>query len=95
MLYGYFISHQSIKTNIKTINNALRKVQQLQDVEYNDIKLGCCHIGLIAQENEPVIPEVITTNENEYLKSIAYSDSAALFIEAIKVHLEEVNFINN
>ena len=63
MPISYGTSDQRIKTNIKTIENALWKVSQLRGVECNDIKLGCRHIGLIAQEVEQIIPEVVATNE--------------------------------
>ena len=95
MRIGYGTSDQRIKTNIKTIDNALWKVQQLRGVEYNDIKLGSRHIGLIAQEVEHIIPEVVATNENDDLKSVAYSNLVGLLIEAIKEQQEEINSIKN
>ena len=95
MRIGYGTSDQRIKTNIKTIDNALWKVQQLRGVEYNDIKLGSRHIGLIAQEVEHIIPEVVTTNETNDLKSVAYGNMIGLLIEAIKEQQEEINFIKN
>ena len=95
MRIGYGTSDQRIKTNIKTIDNALWKVQQLRGVEYNDIKLGSRHIGLIAQEVEHIIPEVVTTNKNDDLKSIAYGNLVGLLIEAIKEQQEEINSIKN
>ena len=53
-------SDQIIKTNIKTIENALWKVQQLRGVEYTHIIEGTRNIGLIAQEVEFIIPEVVS-----------------------------------
>ena len=41
------------------------------------------HIGLIAQEVEKVIPEVVTEDENGF-KAIAYAKLTAIPIEAIK-----------
>ena len=40
-------------------------------------------LGVIAQEVEAVLPEVVTTNENGY-KSVSYHQLIALLIEAIK-----------
>jgi hypothetical protein len=53
MQYGYGqSSDERIKTNIKTIENALDKTLLLRGVEYNDIRIEPERkkIGLIAQE---------------------------------------------
>jgi hypothetical protein len=84
MAYSYGTSDQRIKSDIKTIDNALFKVLNLRGIEYTDIREGCRHIGLIAQEVEEVIPEIVNTNEETGLKSIAYANMAGLFVNAIK-----------
>ena len=83
MAYGYGTSDQRIKTDIKTIENSLFKVLNLRGIEYSDIREGCRHIGLIAQEVEGVIPEVVYTN-NEGIKAISYANMAGLFVNAFK-----------
>lgn len=69
-----------LKSNINTIESALSKVLNLRGVSYT--KAGKPEIGVIAQEIEKVIPEVVC-NTNEY-KSVAYGNLVALLIEAIK-----------
>ena len=51
MQYGYSSSDERIKTNIKTIENALEKTLLLRGVEYNDFRIepDKKRIGLIAQ----------------------------------------------
>jgi hypothetical protein len=94
MQYGYGqSSDERIKTNIKTIENALDKTLLLRGVEYNDIRIEPERkkIGLIAQEVELIIPEVVRTNEQDDLKSIEYQNLVALLIEAIKDQQKQIN----
>jgi hypothetical protein len=87
MQYGYGgASDERIKTNIKTIENALDKTLLLRGVEYNDIRIEPerKRIGLIAQEVELIIPEVVRTDEETRLKSIEYQNLVGLLVEAIK-----------
>ena len=72
-----------LKTNIKTIENALDKVLQLRGVEYDRIDIEKHQIGVIAQEIEEVIPDVVHTNEDG-IKSVAYGNIVAVLIESIK-----------
>ena len=78
------------KKDIVTIQNALNKVQQLRGVYYNwkteefaNQFDSSKQMGLIAQEIESIIPEVVHTDNNGY-KSVEYSKIVALLIEAIK-----------
>ena len=87
MQYGYGqSSDERIKTNIKTIENALDKTLLLRGVEYNHVLIEPERkkIGLIAQEVELIIPEVVRTDEQTGLKSIEYQNLVGLLIEAIK-----------
>ncbi len=74
MVYGFGTgSDERITTNIKTIQNALDKTLLLRGVEYNDIRIEPerKRIGLIAQEVELIIPEVVRTGDDG-LKGIEY-----------------------
>jgi hypothetical protein len=46
--------------------------------------------GLIAQETELIIPEVVRTGDDG-LKSIEYQILVGLLLEAIKVHQKQIN----
>ena len=71
-----------LKTNIKIISNALDKVSRLRGVEYDRIDYDNHEIGVIAQEVEEVIPEVV--GDNNGTKAVAYGNLVGLLIEAIK-----------
>jgi alkylated DNA nucleotide flippase Atl1 len=80
-------SDEKLKTNIKTITNALEKVLSLRGVEYDRVDTGEHQIGVIAQEVEKIIPEVVYPKGNypDYeTKSVAYSNLIGIFIEAFK-----------
>ena len=79
-------SDERLKSNIETISGALDKVNALRGVSYT--KDGEASIGVIAQEVQKVIPEVVQDNE-EYL-SVAYGNLVGVLIEAVKELSAEV-----
>ena len=81
-------SDARLKTDIKTIDNALSKVTQLRGVSF--IKDNKKSIGVLAQEVEQIIPEVVITNG---YKSVAYGNLVGLLIEAIKELKQEIDSI--
>ena len=90
-------SDERIKTNIKTIEYALDKVLLLRGVEYNDFRIEPerKRIGLIAQEVELIVPEVVRTSEEDGMKSIEYQNLVGLLIEAIKDQQKQINELKN
>ena len=81
-------SDKSLKDNIETIPNALEKVTQLRGVSYTRKDTGKAGIGVIAQEIEKIIPEVVSDNDGT--KSVAYGNVVGLLIEAIKELQNEI-----
>lgn len=80
-------SDESLKVNIKTIDNALDKVLSLRGVEYDRVDIQDHQIGVIAQEVEKIVPDVVYPKQEspDYeIKSVAYSNLIGLLIEAIK-----------
>ena len=72
-----------LKTNIKTLKNGLDKVESLRGVSYfrNDKE----NIGVIAQEIEEILPEIVRTADDEMgTKSVDYGRITAVLIEAVK-----------
>jgi len=74
-----------LKSNVETITGALGMVNALRGVSYNRIDLEGepRQIGVVAQEIEEVIPEVVVTGIDG-IKSVAYQNIVAVLIEAIK-----------
>ncbi len=79
------------KTNIKPLENALGKVQQLQGVSYDWKADGKHDIGLIAEEVGKVIPEVVAYEDNGVdAKSVDYARLVAVLIEAVKEQQKKI-----
>jgi hypothetical protein len=74
-------SDARLKENIQTLNNAVDIVNQLRGVAY--IKDGRAEIGVIAQEVEQILPQVVRDDPQGY-KTVAYGNVVGLLIEAIK-----------
>jgi hypothetical protein len=74
------------KENIETIDNALDKVNKMRGVYYNrtDDETKKKQTGVIAQEINEILPEVVTyaSDVDEY--SVAYGNIVGVLIEAIK-----------
>jgi hypothetical protein len=79
-------SDERLKTDIKTIDNALSKVCDMRGVYFN--RDGAAGTGVIAQELQDVLPEVVH-DKQEYL-SVAYGNMVGVLIEAIKELKKEV-----
>jgi alpha-tubulin suppressor-like RCC1 family protein len=71
-----------IKENITTITSALDKVNEMSGITYNIINKPRKQIGVVAQEVEKVLPEVI--KEEGGLKTVAYPNMIGLLIESLK-----------
>jgi len=70
-----------LKSNIQTIESGLDKVCAMRGVTFE--KDGVAGLGVIAQEVEAIIPEVVMTH-NDGIKSVAYGNIVGVLIEAIK-----------
>ena len=85
-------SDARFKDDVIVISNALEKTCQIRGVTYirNDIEVKTRHAGVIAQEVEKVLPEVIGTDADGY-KVVAYGNMIGLLVEAIKELKAEVD----
>jgi trimeric autotransporter adhesin len=75
-------SSAAAKDNINTIPNALDLVEQLRGVTFKWKESGKKAVGLIYEEVKEVIPEL--TSEKEGHVGVAYQNTVALLIEAVK-----------
>ena len=83
-------SDERLKTNIETITDSGSKVAALRGVNFDWKESGAKTMGVIAQEVEAVIPEVVATDE-EGMKSVNYQAMVGLLIEAVKELQEKVD----
>ncbi len=96
-LGGYFGSDINMKQDINEINSPLKLVTQLHGVTYkykDDKELDKTKLdkrmGLIAQEVEKIVPEVVK-EMNDGSKAIAYTDLIGLLVEAIKEQQTQID----
>ena len=59
----FYTSDVRLKENIETIPNAIAKIKALRGVEFNWKSDGTRDLGMIAQEVQKVIPEVINVEK--------------------------------
>ena len=88
-IIAYYTSDKRHKNNIQPITNALSKVSKLNGVTWewdndvNEVIKQSPKTGLIAQEVEEVLPEVVKTRDDGFL-ALDYSKMMGLMVEAIK-----------
>jgi hypothetical protein len=71
------------KSKVSTIQDSLSMVMDLRGVYYTNNSNERQGVGVIAQEIEKVLPEVVLTDKQGY-KSVAYGNIIGVLIEAIK-----------
>jgi hypothetical protein len=93
---AYYSSDERLKENVKPIENALDKVSKIRGVEFDWIVNEEIHpneghdVGVIAQEIEKVLPEVVETRASGY-KAVKYEKIVSLLIEAINEQQQQIN----
>jgi len=77
-------SDERLKQDITPLSNALDKVKAMNGVSFKfKADPSRVHIGLIAQNVEKTVPEVVTTG-TDGMKSVEYANLVAVLIEAVK-----------
>ena len=85
------LSDANKKKNIRPIENAIDITKKLEGVRFDWKDNDAPSIGVIAQEVEKVLPELVI--ENDGIKSVSYGNIVGVLIEAIKeqqVRIEEL-----
>jgi hypothetical protein len=85
-------SDERLKENIETVYGALDMVDCMRGVYFNrrDDETKARRVGVIAQEIQSVLPEVVFESEDDTL-SVDYGNIVGVLIEAIKELRHEVN----
>jgi hypothetical protein len=86
------LSDENYKENVITVNNALNKVEQLRGVSFDWKDNGRSSYGVIAQELQKVLPELV---HGEDPKTVNYNGIIGVLIEAVKELSEEVKELKN
>tara|TARA_R110002074_G_scaffold184201_2_gene349591 strand:+ start:1099 stop:2892 length:1794 start_codon:yes stop_codon:yes gene_type:complete len=99
---AFYSSDKSLKENIKNIENPLEKISQINGVTFDWTEdyikqhggedkyfVRKNDVGVIAQEIEKVLPQVVATREDG-IKAVKYDRIVALLIESIKELKKEI-----
>jgi hypothetical protein len=82
-------SDERLKTNITPLTNALETIQALEGKAF--IKDGKASVGLIAQQVQKVLPQVVVTGDDEMQTlSVQYGNIVAVLIEAVKEQQKQI-----
>jgi hypothetical protein len=83
-----------LKDNIKPIENALSKVNQINPIEFNWKSNGKQDFGVSAQQIEELYPDLVTENIEGY-KVVKYNPLIALLLKSIQELHKEVQELKN
>jgi hypothetical protein len=90
---GYITASDiNLKTNIKNIEKPINKLLGINGVTFDWKENNERSMGVIAQEVEEVIPELVTENDN---KAVNYNGLIALLIECVKEQQKEIDDLKN
>jgi len=96
-IVAYSTSDRNFKENITPIPNALEKISKISGNTYDwkeDMKeyhgFEGNDVGVIAQEIEAILPQLVTTRETGY-KAVKYDKLVALLIEGIKEQQTQIH----
>jgi len=82
----------NLKTNIQTVENALEIVDNLRGVSFEWKENGKKSYGVIAQELEQVLPELV---KGDNPKTVSYTGIIGVLIESIKELRSEIKELKN
>jgi len=88
-------SDERLKENLEPIGSAIEKVGQLTGYTFDWIPMPDIHVhngrdvGIIAQEVEKVLPELVSDRENGY-KAVKYEKLTALLIQAVNEQQKQI-----
>ncbi len=104
---AYYASDERLKENVKNITSSLDKIDKINGVEFDwtdkyieerggedDYFIRKHDVGVIAQEIEKILPEVVATRHDGY-KAVKYEKIVPLLIEAIKELKKEIEELKN
>lgn len=89
-------STRKVKENIQPINEALNSLLQLNGVTYDrKDKTASNEAGLIAEDVNQVLPNLVTKDENGDVVGINYTKLTAYLIEAVKDLQNQIDRLND
>jgi hypothetical protein len=92
---AYYGSDRRLKENVETITGSLDILSKINGYRFDWIPMEGIHenegrdVGVIAQEIESVLPELVTTRDNGF-KAVKYEKIVALLIQTNKELLKRI-----
>ena len=86
------LSDINFKTNVRSIDNSLDKVLQIRGVNFEWKDSNKSSAGVIAQEIESVLPELVSGDET---KVVNYNGLIGVLIEAVKEQQKQIDELKN
>ena len=91
---AFYSSDKNLKDNIEPITNSIDKIKKIGGYEFDWNDKQSTYeghdIGVIAQEIEEILPELVITRDNGY-KAVKYEKITALLIEGIKEQQSKID----
>lgn len=87
------LSDATLKENISSITNAIDILDAIRPVEFNWKNNGKKSYGVLAQEIEQILPQVVETNKDNNIKSVSYTQLVPILIESIKELKREIQIL--
>lgn len=91
----YYSSDESLKRDIKVLDNSLEKILELEGVSFDWKENGEASIGLIAQDVEKTFPEAVNENPETGIRSINYGVLVAPLIETVKEQQRQIELLED
>jgi len=104
---AYYSSDARLKENVNVISNPIEMLNQIRGVYFDwtdkhieerggedGVFVRKHDVGVIAQEVEAILPEIVTTRDNGY-KAVRYEKIVPLLIEAIKEQQSEIDALKH
>jgi len=85
-------SDVNYKKNIQTVNDSLDKIKHLRGVSFDWKSTDLPSYGVIAQELEEIIPDLVSKGE---MKTVNYNGIIAVLIEAVKDLSSQIEQLKN
>lgn len=85
------LSDLTLKTNIKDLSNSLDILDSIRPVSFDWKDNGVTAYGVIAQELEKVLPQLVNENPDNGIKAVSYTQLIPFLIDAVKQLKKEVD----
>jgi hypothetical protein len=84
----------TLKENVETLSNSVDILKQIHPVSFNWKSTGYKSYGVIAQELEAVLPDLVNEREDG-IKTVAYTQLIGFLIGAIQEQQKEIDHIKS